>query len=196
MILLHRIKKKKANKEPRWRFRRFLGAPRRLARRRGFGVHSPFAYDFIRRVISQPYAYYCYPRLRLLARQSGMRPDLLRFLFRVALCFRPQSVAVIGADDRMRDAILGAVAEGSPDLRIDSGSVADLTVVCGEDSSAQALKCAQNGGVVVFAGRRRTYGVARNLWLSTRHGMMFRGSDVAVYVGRAYLPHQLYNVWF
>ncbi len=173
-----------------------MGAPRRLARRRGFGVHSPFAYDFIRRVISQPCAYYCYPQLRQLARAAGMRPAVLLLLFRISLNFRPRRLAVEGADEDGREAIIAAVKEGSPESRTDGDGIPDMTVVCGEVADSSALQCGQNGGVVVFLGKHRTCGVARNLWLTTRKGMMFRGSDVAVYAGSPHLPHQLYNVWF
>lgn len=195
MRLLHR-NRKKASREPRWRFRRIMGAPRRLARRRGFGVHSPFAYDFIRRVISQPCAYYCYPQLRQLARAAGMRPAVQLLLFRVSLNFRPRHLVVEGADDAVRDAIIAAVAEGSPEVRTDGDGPADMTVVCGEVGESVALQCAEHGGVVVFTDKRRTSGLARNLWLSTARGMLFRGSRVAVYAGAPHLPHQLYNVWF
>lgn len=56
-----------------------MGYPR-FMRRRGFGVHSPFAYRFITEVIGERYAYYDYARL-------STEND--RLLYRVAACLQP-----------------------------------------------------------------------------------------------------------
>ena len=57
------------------------------------------------------------------------------------------------------------------------------------------LACAASGGIVVIAGRKHLPDVARAVWVNAARGMMFRGSDVAVYVGMQHLPRQLFNIW-
>lgn len=173
------------------KFRRYLGAPRRYVRRRGFGIHSPFAFDFVLRVISQPCRYYCYPRLDEAARQAGMKRKVLRLIFRVALFFRPQSVEVIGSSQAVETAVGEAVPAGE-------GRGPRMIVVTAAPDSSQAEKigkCMSQGAIVVFTGLRHHRDAVAGLWSSADRGMLFRGSDTAVYVGLCHLPRQQFNVW-
>ena len=70
------------------RIKSILGAPRRAARVHGYGIHSPWAFDFVRRVISQPCRYYCYPALNSAAAASHLHSRIVRLIFRVALFTR------------------------------------------------------------------------------------------------------------
>lgn len=45
------------------RIKRVATALQRYKRSRGFGVHSPFAFHFILRVLREKSPYYCYPQL-------------------------------------------------------------------------------------------------------------------------------------
>lgn len=173
------------------KFRRYLGAPRRYARRRGFGIHSPFAFDFVRRVISQPCRYYCYPLLDDAARRHGMKRGVVRLIFRVALFFRPRSVEVFGPSAAVDAAVGEAVPAGG-------GGGPRMIVVTSAPDPSQAdelQKCMSQGGVVVFTGLRQYTSAAARLWAAADRGMLFRGSSAAVYVGLHHLPRQQFNVW-
>lgn len=177
--------------KPTLKFRRYLGAPRRYARRRGFGIHSPFAFDFVLRVISQPCRYYCYPRLDDAARRAGMKPKVLRLIFRVALFFRPQAFEVFGPSE----AVDIAAAEAVPSGGGDGPRMIVVTAAPDSRAAAEIEKCMSQGGIVVFTDLRLYRSAAAALWSSADRGMLFRGSDVAVYVGLRHLPRQQFNVW-
>lgn len=81
---------------------------RRFRKRRGYGVHSPFAFDLITGVIYNDEAYYAYERLRQplvasIARldeydpASGLTAKDLRLLFRLANWAEPSTLLLHGA---------------------------------------------------------------------------------------------------
>ncbi len=175
-----------------WRLRRVFGAPRRWARRRGFGIHSPFAFDFVRRVIASPCSYYCYDRLGRLARRSGLRGSTLRLLFRIALFFRPQTYAVIGP---VAAGLSEAIAAGAPDATVSSATDADLLVVNAPVQECEMLATIRRGGVIVILNLRACGNTLRQLWQLTDYGMLFRGSSAAIFVARPHLPHQAFTIW-
>lgn len=174
-------------------FRHLLGAPRRFARRRGFGIHSPFAFDFVRRVIAQPCSFYCYPQLDAEARQAGVKSSMVRLVFRVALFFRPSSVVYLG---ECSSAVKKAVEAACPQPEKCSGS--QIVVVSGVLSDVDVrsvVQSAQGGATVVFLNLKSDTTASRAVWASITHGMLFRGSETAIYVGMHHLPHQSFNVW-
>lgn len=78
---------------------------RRFRHRRGYGVHSPFAYDFIRQVIFQRASYYKYAELRVREREMARREGrqvlyetlrVRRLLFRVVNYAHPATVVDFG----------------------------------------------------------------------------------------------------
>ena len=94
------------------RLRRYLTAPRRFNRSRGFGIHSPFAFDFVTSTLRERYRYYAYADLadvrshaRRLIAESGRRADRrlisekgMRRLFRIVCRFNPSEMLEIGSD--------------------------------------------------------------------------------------------------
>lgn len=172
------------------KFRRFAGAPRRLSRRRGFGIHSPFAFDFVKRVISQPCSYYCYPVLSATARKNGISSRYLKLLFRLALFFRPASVAVYSdCDSAVTTALKAAVPEISP------APEPEFMVVDRGGHEAEALACLLRGGTVVIGPTAGNAATIQHLWSGISRGMLFRGSRTAIFVGRRHLPKQAFNIW-
>lgn len=170
-----------------------LTAPRRAVRRKGYGIHSPFAFDFVRRVISQPCAYYAYATLR---NGDHLSRSYVRLLFRVALHFRPRTIAIDGPVGKME---LNALTLGSPNAAF-TDAPADLMLLTGEPGVTieQLCRCADSGGVVFFANTDQSPQMAATvaaMWDATRHGMLFRGSKVAIYVGLRHLPHQRFDLW-
>ena len=74
----------------------------RLPHRRGYGVHSPFAFNLIRDVIFETGEYYAYAPLRA-KRHAHQRPERdLRLLFRLANAHRSAS-AVVCVEDKHSD---------------------------------------------------------------------------------------------
>lgn len=78
-----------------------------LRHRKGFGVHSPFAYSFITKIIEERYGYYCYDDIHLVRRQLEhqgnrlARKDISRkhgeLLFRTVNFFKPERLVQIGS---------------------------------------------------------------------------------------------------
>ena len=93
---------------PFWQ--RYLTAWSRYHHSSGFGIHSPFAYRFVRNVWRQPLPYYAYSGISQLletikgstTRQQRREMDLIsekeaRLLFRVANHFNPRRILQVGA---------------------------------------------------------------------------------------------------
>ena len=90
--------------------KRYLNAWSRHHRSGGFGIHSPFAYQFVRNVWRQRLPYYAYAGLRQLigtikdgtTRQQRREIDLIsepeaKLLFRVTNFFNPRHIMQVGA---------------------------------------------------------------------------------------------------
>ena len=90
------------------RIKRYYTAFRRYNRSKGYGVHSPFAYNFIRNVLREKYPYYAYSELKeqrkhakILTAQRAERRNIISFnsakvLFRIACYFCPDLMLQIG----------------------------------------------------------------------------------------------------
>lgn len=91
------------------RIKRYLTALRRYNRSRGFGIHSPFAFYFVRRVLREKCPYYAYDSLRdcrrnaiKLVKKRQLKKRILsdknaRMLFRIACYFKPETILQIGS---------------------------------------------------------------------------------------------------
>lgn len=103
-------------------WKRYLTAWSRHHRSGGFGIHSPYAYRFVRNVWRQPLPYYAYGDLGLLIDtiQDGttkqQRSDMslisereARLLFRVTNFFNPQRILQAGAATGVESAAMLAV---------------------------------------------------------------------------------------
>ena len=91
-------------------WKRYLTAWSRHHRSGGFGIHSPYAYHFVRNVWRQPLPYYAYEGIHQLhdtikkglTKQQHREIDLIgepeaKLLFRVTNFFNPQSILQVGA---------------------------------------------------------------------------------------------------
>ena len=105
----------------------------RFRQRRGYGVHSPFAYAFIRDVLLQTWPYYAYEELDRLhpwaERHVTTYPrNCRRMLFRMANAVQPGTMSVLGERATERAYMSAAV----PKARWVEGGVADLVLVAHE----------------------------------------------------------------
>ena len=92
------------------RWKRYISVWHRYWRSRGFGIHSPFAYNFVTNVMRQSYSYYAYESISYLhatiresVRHAGgskkvMSERSARLLFRVVNYFNPRNVLQIGSN--------------------------------------------------------------------------------------------------
>lgn len=90
------------------RIKRYYTAFRRYNRSKGYGVHSPFAYNFIRNVLREKYPYYAYSELKeqrkrakvLSVKKSGQQRLIsysnAKMIFRIARYFNPDIILQIG----------------------------------------------------------------------------------------------------
>ncbi len=72
---------------------------RKLKHRKGFGVHSPFAFSIITQVIEEKLPYYAYHRMQTLYRkQAPVSFKVACLLFRLANRFKCRTIAELGCD--------------------------------------------------------------------------------------------------
>ncbi len=72
---------------------------RKIKHRKGYGVHSPFAFSIITEVIEEKTPYYAYQRMRRIYPNGGVLPlKVAQLLFRLANRFRVRTVLEIGCD--------------------------------------------------------------------------------------------------
>lgn len=78
---------------------------KRFRKRRGYGVHSPFAFNFLTSVVYEQGSYYAYRELEKLhgGKTCGLtryRLKCRRLLFRLANYVQPDSICLYGCTDR------------------------------------------------------------------------------------------------
>ena len=181
-------------------------------RSRGFGIHSPFAFRFISRVLRERGEYYAYGELRRLA-GSQRRFRELSLLFRLVCHFRPAAVRVVGEPDEgvrgaVRLADSGAVlieerdrANGSNRSDGADGTDGVWLMVIFEDAPLadgglvdEALEVLERGGGVVC--RDVDAGMLAGLKSRLENGMTFTNGHLTVLVGRHDLPRQDFELNF
>ncbi len=107
-------------------WKRYLTAWSRHHRSGGFGIHSPFAFNFVRTVLRQPKPYYAYSGIGQLVntikanttRRQRHDMDLLgerdaRLLFRVTNFFNPRRILQAGAATGVESVSMLAVSRES-----------------------------------------------------------------------------------
>ncbi len=120
------------------RLKRYLNAYVRHHRSRGFGVHSPYAYKFVREVLGQRLPYYSYDQIDELRRnvvrlgggrwkrQGVMSAHDAKLLFRITNHFNPKHILQVGAGHGLATASMMAVSSTSQlwlhDLPVDNDS--------------------------------------------------------------------------
>ncbi len=157
----------------------------RFRQRKGYGVHSPFAYSFIRGVVLESSAYYAYADLAPLhpwwVRWFHLYPmQCRRLLFRLANFAEPRTVELRTADEvaaryvraavpraevRRKEGGLAAVPEGSPEGR----EAADFVLV-GKDRLEEAATVAARmpeRGMLVCEGIHESRR-AKEIWRTIR----------------------------
>lgn len=164
---------------------------------RGFGIHSPFAYDFITRTLRERLPYYAYDRFEALAasqRLGVLELKRLRLIFRIAVRFNPASAIIIGD----RNASLQKVALKSVRRNVNFApepSDADLIII--NDDSAD-IKSMRDKLVYIFPDTNcGGLSTCERIWSETTRGMRFDNSrGFTIIVHSPTLPRQRFDVRF
>ena len=70
--------------------------------RKGFGVHSPFVFDFINNVLNEKNPYYTYPQIDAL---NYKYKQINRLLFRMVSYYKCKNILIIGENDDFQKVI-------------------------------------------------------------------------------------------
>lgn len=183
--------------------RRFGESFSRYRHKRGFGIHSPFGFYFITRILNEgSYAYYCYPRLNRLASSEGISQARLRRLMRISLFLAgdiisaPEAsaaeIAALTASDSGRTVV---PLTGYNSLCAGRSVVPFIYIARPELVSdyAEIIGCLSGNATVVIS-RTDTSAGRRLAEIVHPLGMTFAGSDMSVTVRRNGLPSQKFAV--
>lgn len=119
----------------------------------GFGVHSPFAYKFIKCVLREKYHFYCFT--------DEVRSREERCLFRVANYFRPERVMILGPDTARAREIIGMacprakIVNSDADFTYTSGPIPShfKTLYCTHPAEVDDAMTFSNGQTLIAVRR-------------------------------------------
>lgn len=203
--------------------RRFI---RRWRTTRGYGVHSPFAFDMITKVIRQyDDHYYAYAEVDAFCprgRQFGLTDNFTgsdysipeaRLLFRLLCHFNPQQVVEVGQGHEVTYTILSRAVPNAARLRwtierppeiAPDGTLFILVnfmrdIIVSPIRQLILKEMHRPGGVVVFV-RHLPMAYSRSLWdqvyTGAPHGIDFNNGHVGIFCGIKGLPRQSYELKF
>lgn len=194
----------------------YLTSFNRYRRSRGFGVHSPFAYYFIKRVIKESCHYYSYQSIDCAAEKEGVSRRDTRLLFRVANYLNPAAMLMAG-ESRAALTALKSVSASIPvtysvsdadavTRYLDSHGVdrpfvyIDPTARFPYETLLQLSRDVINSqGTLVIGGMKRG-NLMRRLLKDTesgmKYGMTFSNGTMAIIIGDCKLPRQRFALWF
>lgn len=141
---------------------------RRIRHRRGYGIHSPFAFGFVTDVVYSPGVFYAYDELKKLHRNVPHAPLRLKdmlFLFRLANFLRPATCRLVNmAHGNFVEKTISAGSRHTAILPTTENAPAILTIAANwEDIAEKLVSQLPDEGVIVLthpcSSRRR-----RNIW--------------------------------
>ena len=138
----------------------------RFRKRKGYGVHSPFAFSFITTVVNERTPFYAYSELGRLhpwwVRMARLYPvQCRRLLFRLANFEEPQTMRIVG--DRPME--LAYIRRAVPRARIINIGVADFLFVAAEhmDEALPLSEQMPENGMMVVEGIHKNH-AALHTW--------------------------------
>lgn len=166
---------------------------RRVRHRKGYGVHSPFAFNFVTGVLYNKDMYYAYEPMERDLRwwQKGRVRSLRRLAFRLSDYRRPGTLYCHGIDAKLAD----ACRYGCRGLRILSGGsveTADMIFVSGADECA--LLHVGEGSMIVVKDVHRCRSFWRRIMEDERITVTFDLYDVGIAFARRDLNKQHYII--
>ena len=156
---------------------------RRWWRSRGHGVHSPFAYRFIRGVLREQGHYYNYSEIDSLGGDTHWH----RLLFRLVCEFEPEQLLAthLSVDERTVIRLADSRVSMPPDVPLPDNLPADVLEMRGKVTVAMVIRD-------ISSDSHRW----ANLLESLRAGMTFTNGTVGIVVERPGLPRQDFRINF
>lgn len=169
---------------------------RRLRHRRGYGVHSPFAFTLITQVVYSPGRYYAYERLDALHSRADrlLRPRrraVCRLLFRLANLAQPLQLCVLGGGEAERAYLQAGCRRATLTDHIVPGS---LLIYIYREWREEELPPVADGGLVVVDGLRRHRVLWERMRASGRYQVTMDLHDVGLAFRRDGMQRDHYTV--
>lgn len=198
--------------------------PLRWRRTHGFGVHSPFAFNFITKVLGEKEAeYYAYAEIAAFcpkARRAGineifagkdMSVPEAHMLFRVLCYFNPTEIIEMGHGHEVTNIIIERAVPrakrtvwhaGRDLIPVEQGELMVLLNQITKEETDEAYRLitglAAQRDVTVIIRNIKPIAAVRRLWEqladSELPGMGFVDGYTAIFVAHRGLPHQIYPV--
>lgn len=167
---------------------------KRWWRGKGFGIHSPFAYYFVTRVLRERLPYYSYPQIDRLASSGAIPAEELKLLFRVICHFSPTAVTLpegtpsdVVKTLALADSRLAITRDGAEFQYYHDSDIADA------EFRRLTRVVLEGEGVIML--RRPSSGMCA-IKDDMRCGMTFTDGCSLIIVVRHDLPRQDFNVGF
>lgn len=202
---------------------RIATAPLRHHRAKGHGIHSPYAYRFVRQVLSEKAQYYAYGIIRNLA--SGRNTQRhLRLLLRLAnhfeatqcLCYGPnvetELAAILLANRAMKAIVVNPkytkehsriiyrkdIISALKEYRPEGNFFILLTARPADIDSLTQFVTAHSQGVIVISGtdRPEQAGLADELWGMVLHGQHYTNLRTSIIVLNPKLQAEYFTLHF
>lgn len=173
----------------------------RFRHRRGYGIHSPFAFNFVTGVVYEQGMYYAYPELKAMykkLRPNGVRLKDGKLLFRLANFAQPRVIELVGY--QVDSWVARCLSEGCSHARIvgeDELSQADFVLLSRDEvlKAEDVLDSLPTGGTLVVM---HTMGRNRRAWRSAvahpRAVITFNLADFGIVMVRPELNKQHYVI--
>lgn len=154
---------------------------RRIQHRRGYGVHSPFAFNMLIQVVYAPGQYYAYRSLdALFSRRDRLmfprRRAVDRLLFRLSNALQPRSFCALGGSERAICHIKAGCSTLHP-VAAGSRNVDMLYVAAGGFSELDAVA---EGGFVIVDHLRKNRSLWKHILKDDRFTVTFDLHDVGL----------------
>ena len=162
---------------------------------RGFGIHSPFAYDFTIRTLRERLPYYGYDDIdgALASGDTHFSSRQLRLIFRIAVRFNPSRVAIIGGEDD--HALTAALKALRTNIAITDDPAGANFIIVNADSD---LCLGKEKAVLLFPDAKRgASATLERVWQQVNRGMRFdNGRGFSIIVADPKLPRQQFDIRF
>lgn len=167
---------------------RRLTAPLRHWRTaKGFGVHSPFAYHFITRVLRERLPYYDFDRLAEV--RGAVSAHDARLIYRLTDYFQPSTAAVSGPLAAPAGKIMQMAHPAIKLADKTSGEAVDMII-----GSFHSIHDPNQAPVCVIFCQKKTE--IERLASQVTHGMTFAQGHILICVSRHGLPRQDFRLRF
>ncbi|MDE7153264.1 MAG: hypothetical protein K2O00_02315 [Muribaculaceae bacterium] len=177
-----------------------LHALGRLRAGKGFGVHSPFAYAFIKDVLRLPdkYGYYAYHLIDSLyatavdSHSPVLPVKYLKLIYRIVVFYNSGNLRVIG-DPQPLNPFLSAVKP--PEELPASGRQIIIVAPTPQLTEIDSIDFEQEPIFIVTCLKQNRAAWEMITSRYTAHGMSFANPHFAVFVPDSRLPRQHFNLW-